>query len=104
LIVLGHLGSPVEPDANLAKVLARAHEWFDRIARGASNGPGDIAESEALCRTYVSRVLCLAFLAPEITKAFLEGRHPPELTAKGLTRSAFQVPLLWAQQHAFLGR
>ena len=27
-------------------------------------------------RTYVTRLLCLAFLAPEITKAILEGRQP----------------------------
>ena len=54
-------------------------------------------------RTYVTRVLCLAFLAPEITKAILEGRQPTELTAKRLISSALKIPLLWADQPVFPG-
>lgn len=87
-----------EPDANLVKALTRAHEWFGRIVRGEANGPGDIAKSEALCRTYVTRVLCLGFLAPDITKAILEGQQPIELTSKQLINSALKIPLLWADQ------
>jgi site-specific DNA recombinase len=84
------------PDANLVKALTRAHEWFGRIVGGEASGPCDIAKSEGLCRTYITRILGLAFLAPETTRAILEGKHPSELTAKRLTRSTFQVPLLWA--------
>ena len=69
-----------------------------RIARGEANGLGDIANAERLCRTYVTRVLCLAFLAPEITKAILEGRQPTELTAKRLISSALKMPVLWTDQ------
>lgn len=86
------------PDPNLVKALARAHEWFGRIARGEANGIGDIALAEQLCRTYVTRMLCLAFLAPETTKSILEGRQPSELTAKRLIRSALGIPLLWIDQ------
>lgn len=92
------------PDRNLVKVLTRAHEWFGRIVRGEANGPGDIAKSERLCRTYVTRVLCLAFLAPEITRAIIEGQQPPELTAKKLTQSALKIPLLSTDQRDFFAR
>jgi hypothetical protein len=83
------------PDANLVKALARAHEWFGRIVRGEAGGLGDIARAEGIDRTYVTRMLCLAFLAPEETKAILEGRQPTELTAKQLISSALNLPLLW---------
>jgi len=85
-------------DTNLVKALARAHEWWGRIIRGEAKGIGDIARVEGFNRAYVTRFLCLAFLAPEITKAILEGRQPADLTAKQLVRSALRIPLLWADQ------
>jgi hypothetical protein len=54
---------------NLVKVLTRAHEWFGRIASGEAKGLSDIASAERLCRTYVTRVVTLAFLSPEIREA-----------------------------------
>ena len=88
-------------DANLVKALARAHEWFGQIVRGEMNGVGAIALAERLDRSYVTRVLCLAFLAPEPTMKILEGRQPTELTAKQLISSALKIPLLWADQDRF---
>ena len=61
-----------------------------------SHAPSDLTGA------YVTRVLCLAFLAPEITKAILEGRQPTELTAKRLISSALKIPLLWPDQIAFV--
>ena len=98
LIVLSQHPAASESDINLVKALARAHEWWGSIARGEAKGIGDIARAEGFNRGYVTRFLCLAFLAPEITKAILEGRQPTELTAKQLIRSALRVPLLWADQ------
>jgi hypothetical protein len=99
VVVGGHQSAP-EPDANLVKALARAHQWFGMIMRGDANGVGGVARAERLDRTYVTRVLCLAFLAPEIAKAILKGWQPTELTAKRLISSAFEIPLLWADQIA----
>jgi hypothetical protein len=101
LVVLDQQHQPCEPDANLVKVLARAHEWFGRIVRGESSGVGDIARVEQLNRAYVIRMLRLAFLAPEIIKTMLQGRQPIELTAKRLISSALKIPLLWTDQMAF---
>jgi site-specific DNA recombinase len=93
-----------EPDANLVKALARAHQWFGWIVRGEADGIGAIARRERLDRAYVTRVLCLAFLAPEITKEILEGRQPLQPTAKRLINSALGIPLSWAGQIAFVSR
>jgi len=98
LVVVSRQQAASEPDANLVKALARAHEWWGRIVRGDAKGIGDIARAEGLNRAYITRFLCLAFLAPEITKAILEGRQPTELTAKRVITSALKSSLLWADQ------
>ena len=98
LVILSRPQTASEPDTNLVKALARAHEWWGSIARGEARGIGDIARAKGFNRAYVTRFLCLAFLAPEITKAILEGRQPTELTAKRLISSALNSPLLWPDQ------
>ena len=95
LVVLDQHHRATEPDANLVKMLVRAHEWFGQIVRGEADGVGAIARVERLDRAYVTRMICLAFLAPETTKEILEGRHPTEMTAKKLIRSALRIPLIW---------
>ena len=49
-----------------------------------------------------SRLLNLAFLAPDIVQAILEGRQPPELNVKAMTRR-LQIPLAWEEQRRVLG-
>jgi DNA invertase Pin-like site-specific DNA recombinase len=98
LIVLDQQQNSTEPDISLVKALARAHEWFGRIACGEATGLSDIARARRLGRTYVTSIISLAFLAPDITKAILEGRQPTELTAKALMDSALKMPTLWADQ------
>jgi site-specific DNA recombinase len=73
LVILDqHAGS--EPDANLVRMLVLAHEWFGQIVRCEADGIGAVARAERLARSYVTRVICLAFLAPDVTTAILEGR------------------------------
>jgi DNA invertase Pin-like site-specific DNA recombinase len=104
LVVLSQHLTASAPDTNLVKALARAHEWWGSIVRGEATGIGDIARAEGFNRAYVTRFLCLAFLAPETTKAILEGHQPTELTSKRLIRSALKIPLLWRDQVAFVLR
>jgi hypothetical protein len=102
LIVLDQQQPAAGPDANLVKTLARAHEWFGRILRGEATGVGDIARVERLDRAYVTRLLCLAFLSPELTKAVLKGVQPTQMTAKRLISSALKIPALWPDQIALV--
>ena len=50
----------------------------------------------------VSRVLQLAFLAPDIIEAVLDGRQPVALTARYLKRLK-PVPTSWSEQRRILG-
>jgi hypothetical protein len=46
--------------------------------------------------------LPLAYLAPDITQAILEGRQPVDLTAFRLKRIG-ALPVSWAEQRRLLG-
>ena len=100
LVVLDQQQPTGGPDANLVKALTCAHKWFGMIARGEASGAGDIARAARLDRSYVTRLLCVAFLAPAITRMVMEQRM--DLTTKQLIKSALKIPLLWPDQHVFL--
>ena len=89
------------PDPALVKLIARASKMRDLVlTEGLSMR--DLARRENLNSSYVSRVIRLAFLAPEIVTAILKGRQPHELTAEKLVRDS-RLPLSWAEQRQQLG-
>ena len=79
---------PLRPqiDSTLVKALARAFRWRRLLEDGVYASCEDLASSERINGSYVSRVLRLTLLAPEIVEAVLGGRHPPELTMARLFR------------------
>ena len=62
----------------------------------------EITKREQLRPGTVSRILPLAWLAPDIAAAILEGRQPADLTAKML-RDLPDLPLEWSEQRRVLG-
>ena len=55
----------------------------------------DLARAKGVNATYVSRVLRLTLLAPEIVEAILDGRQPAELQLDDLLEG---FPLAWEWQ------
>ena len=49
---------------------------------------------------HVRRVMRLAFLAPRIVEAIVEGRQPADLSALAMTQRIELPPLWGAQEHA----
>ena len=90
------------PDPALINAVARAHRWFKDLARGRADSLCDIAKTEGVSDRYVSRLLPLAFLAPDIVEAILAGTQPLDLTAEKLTKHT-ELPLSWAEQRELLG-
>jgi site-specific DNA recombinase len=90
---------PHTPDPILIGAIARAHDWSERLLAGKSLG--SIAAAEGVTPRYIRRLLDLAFLAPDIIEAVLDGRQPADLTAERLTRQP--LPLAWSDQRAALG-
>ncbi len=89
-----------KPDPSLIKLIVKAHRLHEKLMN-QDLGIGDIAESQGVHRSYVSRLIRLAFLSPEITDAILDGRQPLGLTASKLMRVS-RLPLDWQAQRQVL--
>jgi hypothetical protein len=57
-------------------------------------GYGTLAAAEIINASYVSRVLRLTLLAPEIVEAILDGRQPAEMTLEVLMKPFTHSPKL----------
>jgi hypothetical protein len=84
----------------LVKALARAHAWFEDIRLQRVQDVSELATRER--RSYVQAHLPLAFLAPRIVVAILEGRQPADLTLKRLMYRTM-LSIDWSLQHRQLG-
>jgi site-specific DNA recombinase len=62
----------------------------------------EIGKREGLPKNYVSWLIRLAFLAPEIVEAIIQGNHPPDLTAQSLITRRIDLPLEWQAQKTAL--
>ena len=62
---------------SLIRAISRAHDWVDRILRGEAVNQRSIAKETGLDERYISRIIPLAFLAPDLTEAILEGKQAP---------------------------
>lgn len=101
-LVIGGTTESAKPDEKLIALVVQAHRWFNDLRSGTVASRGDLAIRDNVDPGDVSRVVPLAFLAPDITEAILDGRQPPELTAARLKRMR-DLPLDWQQQRRYLG-
>jgi hypothetical protein len=86
-------------DNAVVKAIARAFRWREMIENGTHATIAEIAAAEKINGSYVSRVLRLTLLAPDIVEAILNGRQSAELT---LTALMLRFPVLWSAQRSEL--
>ena len=89
--------TPRRIDSALVKAIARAFRWRKLLETGVYVTVGEIAAAEKINPSYVSRVLRLTLLAPDIVEAVLNGRQPAEMTLAALMEP-FSV--VWREQRA----
>jgi hypothetical protein len=65
--------SQPRPDSTLIKALARAWRWQRTLDNGVYATISEISETEGINKSYVSRILRLALLAPEVVEDMLAG-------------------------------
>ena len=92
-------GAPWAPrprvDNAMVKALARAFRWRKMLDEGVHATLEDLARAKGVNATYVSRMLRLTLLAPDIVEAILDGRQPAELQLDDLLEG---FPLEWEGQ------
>jgi hypothetical protein len=74
-------------DSALLKALARGFRWQKMLREGDYQTLEEIADVKNINPSYVSRLLRMTLLAPEIVEAILAGNHPA-----GLTRAKVMQP------------
>jgi hypothetical protein len=67
-------------DNTLVKALARAFRWKRMLESGEFATIAELAEREGIAPSYMTRVLRLTLLAPEIVEGILDGTQGPEMT------------------------
>ncbi|WP_300585934.1 hypothetical protein [Marivita sp.] len=86
---------PSRTDNTLVKALARAFRWKRMLDTGEFSTIAELAEREGIAPSYMTRVLRLTLLAPDIVEAILEGKQKPEVT---LADFLAPFPVEWMAQ------
>jgi hypothetical protein len=82
-------------DPHVLCALARAWNWRRQLESGAASTIQDIAAAEKVSDRFVSRMMRLAYLSPEVLEHLVIRRAPPALSLNDLVAVADQP---WAEQ------
>jgi len=82
-------------DTTLVKALARGFRWKRMLESGEFVTIAELAEREGIAPSYMTRVLRLTLLAPDIIEAILDGQSASEMA---LTRLLAPFPAIWTGQ------
>ena len=92
---------PVNGDPALIKALARGFRWRRMLEEGRYASISEMAAAEKIERGYLSSLLRLTLLPPEMVEAILDGRQPEGVTLPGLLE---EVPVVWGEQRKALSQ
>ncbi|WLA67058.1 recombinase family protein [Bradyrhizobium diazoefficiens] len=88
-----------ERRARLVAAIARGRRWLAEIVSGSITGVDQIASRERCSVRQVNMTISLAFLAPDLVKAAVEGRMPRGIGVERLR----EAPAEWRRQFEVLG-
>jgi site-specific DNA recombinase len=92
-------GTTAAVDANLIQLVARSFAARDQLL---AMPPDTVAITPPTQLRHIERTARLAYLAPDIVRAILDGRQPRQVTARTLSRIG-ALPLCWTRQRKMLG-
>src|SRR4051812_31176572 len=87
-------------DSALVKAVVRAHRWRQMLEGGEYASSAELAKAEKVNDSYLSRILRLTLLAPDIVERLLTGRQPSTLQLDDLLKP---LPAAWERQRSELG-
>jgi hypothetical protein len=89
------------PDRALISSLRRAHAELRDRGIDIADSRSKLDHAKGMGDPYLRKLSGLAFLAPDIQRAILEGRQPAGITLAQIL--AIKLPLDWQQQRELLG-
>ena len=95
MVTPGVLALERRQDVTLIKAVARAFRWRRLLETGRFTTINELAAAEKINSSYVSRVLRLTLLAPDIVEAILDGRQREGVTLPALMQP---FPVDWEGQ------
>lgn len=91
------------PDGQMAALMRDAHATREALMSGRDATIDAMAQRLGIKRDYLSMHMRLTYLAPDIVRALMSGRYPPELTPARLLSLSKELPHDWQLQRAALG-
>jgi hypothetical protein len=82
-------------DPHILKALGRAWAWRRRLETGEAATIHEIAAAEGFTDRFVSRMVRLAYLSPEVLERLVISRDPPSVSVNELIEATY---LPWAGQ------
>jgi site-specific DNA recombinase len=86
-------------DEELISAIASARSWWHQLTDDPTLRVADIARSNQVSESWVTRILRLAFIDPTIIELIIAGKVPANFSRQAL-RATGSVPELWAEQRA----
>lgn len=86
-------------DNTLVKALARAFRWKRMLDSEEFASAAELAQHDGIAPSYVTRLLHMTLLSPDLVEAILDGKQRPKVEMANFLES---VTVDWAEQHARL--
>jgi hypothetical protein len=93
-------GVKPKPEPSLIKAVVKGHAWREQLEEGSFSSVRELARDAGFTHRCVGRLLRLAWLAPDIIEAILDGTQPEELSLEN-----FRQPISadWNKQRKLFG-
>ncbi|MCP3866967.1 MAG: hypothetical protein GY703_02505 [Gammaproteobacteria bacterium] len=97
----GEIPGTAEPiQTAVIQALARAFSWAEILETGQVKSISELARNLEVDSSYVTRILKLTTLAPDIVEAIINGEEPDGLSLAKLIQS---FPESWSEQRTLFG-
>ena len=91
------------PNAALISLFVKAFDIREKLLSGTGESIQVAARRIQTNAPYITALLRISFLAPDIIAAVLDGRHPVTLTARNFITKTHTLPREWSLQRRHLG-
>lgn len=86
---------------SLLRAIQKSRQWTDMLINGEAGNVSDLAEKLGYKPSYVTRILSLNNLAPDIVESILAGTEPEGMSIAKIT--AQSIPENWNEQRRLYG-